>query len=126
MSYTNVLHLGNTQQEWLRKLDFYATEMEFLQGRLSEIILKNTHHTPLSEAEHFQNQFIVQRNNIDELKHTINVHAHLVSEDSRHHAGRVEGTLIDDQEQIEAEVTTLESIVKDIRLDFNKFLAKWM
>ncbi|MFM7300624.1 MAG: hypothetical protein ACKO1R_05725 [Crocinitomicaceae bacterium] len=35
---------------------------------------KNTDKEVLKQVEHFQNQFIIQRNNIDELKHTIKIH----------------------------------------------------
>lgn len=62
-------HEENT--EWKNKLNFYGEEISILSGRLAEITSKNSNKEMLSEVEHFQNQFIIQQNNIDEIKHGI-------------------------------------------------------
>jgi NAD-dependent SIR2 family protein deacetylase len=61
-------------QDWLSRLQFYKEEIYILKERLQEITSKNSSKEALAKAEHFQNQFIVQRNNIDELVHSIKVH----------------------------------------------------
>lgn len=124
MSYTNIMHLGNAHQEWLRALDFYATEVEILKKRLLEIASKNTSKESGAEIEHFQNQFIIQRNNIDELKHSINEHNHKVSEVAKNHAGHIEESYIEEHHKIEEEVREFEKVVNDIRREFNIFLAR--
>ena len=48
--------------DWISKLKFYDDEICILKNRLSEIISKNTQKDILAEAEHFQNQFIIQKN----------------------------------------------------------------
>ncbi len=57
--------------EWLSKLKFYTDEISILKGRLEEIASKNNQQNVLAQVEHFQNQLIVQKNNIDEISHTI-------------------------------------------------------
>ena len=59
--------------DYLNRLEFYTEEIAILKERLSEVTSKNTDKEVLKQVEHFQNQFI-QRNNIDELKHTIKIH----------------------------------------------------
>ena len=125
MIYTNATNLGNASQEWQRALDFYKNELDIMQERLAEVNNKNTGIESRVAAEHFQNQFIIQQNNIAELKHKINGHAHLVFEDAKLHVGRVEETRIVENKKIEAEVMEFENIIKDLRLEFNKYLAKW-
>src|SRR6476661_6091400 len=107
MSYTNAANLGVQHSEWLRTLDFYKEELAILQKRLDEVASKNTAPDAMAKLEQFQNQFIVQRNNIDEYKHSIHEHAHQVYEDLTRHAGKVEETLIDDHKTLEASMTRL-------------------
>jgi len=126
MSYTNATNLGVQHSEWLRTLDFYKDELAILQKRLDEVAAKNTSPDAMARLEQFQNQFIVQRNNIDEYKHSINEHAHQVYEDLTHHAGKVEETLVEDHKKLEASMGQLEKIINDMRKELNAYLSKWM
>ena len=125
MSYTNAINLGHAHQEWLRALDFYETELKILQGRLSEVALKNNGREVSAGVEQYQNQFIVQRNNIDELRHTVNEHVHRVFVDAKVHVGRVEENRVDEHKEIEGAVAQFEKVIKELRHEFNKFAAKW-
>ena len=64
--------------DWINRLEFYKEEIEILKERLAEIANKNSSKLVLSEVEHFQNQFIVQRNNIDEIGHLIKLNENLL------------------------------------------------
>lgn len=55
----------------LRVLEFYEQELEIIQKRLEEIAGDNTGNEVSVNNGHFQNQFLIQNNNIDELKHKI-------------------------------------------------------
>ena len=57
--------------EWTNKLKFYKDELEVLNKRLDEIVSKNNNQDVLKEVEHFQNQFIIQKNNIDNISHDV-------------------------------------------------------
>ncbi len=72
-------HEENT--EWTNKLNFYGEEISILSGRLAEITTKNSNKEMLSEVEHFQNQFIIQQNNIDEIKHGIKMNEESIQRD---------------------------------------------
>lgn len=126
MSYTTVTQCGNDHSTWLKSLDFYDEEFDILENRLVEIVKKNNGHEAMAGVEHFQNQFIVQRNNIDELMHSIKEHAGKVASDSQAHAGRMESVLVDEHNNLHEQFDIFEKIVKDLRLEFNLFLAKWM
>lgn len=126
MTYTNASNLGVEHGIWLGSLDFYEKELDILETRLAEVAGKNTDAEAKAGVEHFQNQFIVQRNNIDELKHKVNEHAHLVFEDAKHHAGHVETSRVNEHKKIDDTVKTFEKIINDLRQEFNNFLSKWM
>jgi len=57
---------------WARSLDFFKQENNYLKNRLSEVVDKTSDKYFLAQAEHFQNQFIIKDEFIDELKHDVN------------------------------------------------------
>ena len=57
---------------WLRSLDFFELENNYLKNRLSDVVDKTNDKYYLAQAEHFQNQFIVKDEFMDELKHDVN------------------------------------------------------
>ena len=126
MSYTTVIHFGSDHLEWLKSIDFYEGELDILEGRLEEIVRKNNGAEAMTGVEHFQNQFTIQRNNIDELRHSINEHAVKVSADAKKHAGKMEAGFVGDHKQLKDRVKIFEKIINDLRQEFNVFLAKWM
>lgn len=126
MSYTTANNLGVEHGIWLSSLDFYEKELGILEERLAEVAEKNTAAEAKAGVEHFQNQFIVQRNNIDELKHSVNEHKHLVFEDAKSHAGHVETARVDEHKKIDESIKTFEKVINDLRHEFNIFLTKWM
>ena len=126
MTYTTVSHCGNDHLEWLKSIDFYEDEFDTLEKRLMEIADKNSGQEVMAGVEHFQNQFMIQRKNISELKHVIKRHTHQVFEDVKEHAGRVEVIQIGDHQKIDEDVTLFEKTINELRQEFNLFLAKWM
>ena len=126
MSYTNASNLGVQHNEWLRKLEFYKEDLDILEKRLLEVSDKNTSTEARAGIEHFQNQFMIQRKNISELKHVIKRHTHQVFEDVKEHAGRVELIQIGDHQKIDEDVTLFEKTINELRQEFNLFLTKWM
>ena len=126
MSYTTVAHFGNDHLEWISNIDFYKDELSVLENRLEEVARKNNGAEAMAGVEHFQNQFIIQCDNMDELRHSINQHTGKVSADAKKHAGRMEAGFVGEHEQLRGRVKTFEKIVNDLRHEFNVFLAKWM
>ncbi len=126
MSYTNVSSLNSLPTEILRGLIFYKEEIKILQDRLEEVSSKNNSFEARQGIEHFQNQFIMHQNNIDELKHTVNLLVEKMTKDAIQHGGRIEKESVIDEEKINDEFVGLEKVIKDMRREFNLFLSKWM
>lgn len=126
MSYTNTANLGSEHSEWLGKLDFYKNEIGILKERLTEIADKNSSLEARAGIEHFQNQFIIQQNNIDEMKHSINENEHMAFEDVKQHAGHVSTVRVDENKKMEEEIKGFEKVMSDLRHEFNLYLTKWM
>ena len=58
-------------REWLNKIDFYYDDLKIMRHRLEEVAARNTNKSLMAQVEHFQNQFVIQRNELDEMKHAI-------------------------------------------------------
>jgi NAD-dependent SIR2 family protein deacetylase len=126
MTYTTTLHCGNEHSQWLKNISFYDDDLDTLEGRLIEIVKKNNSHEAMAGVEHFQNQFIVQRNNIDELRHSINVHSDKVAGEALVHGGKMQSLHVSEHESLREQYESFEKVIKELRHDFNIFLSKWM
>ena len=126
MSYSNSSEIGTQHAEWLRTLEFYKQEIGILKNRLTELAGRNTHPDVMAGIEHFQNQFIVQRNNIDEYHHAVNEHIVRVKHDIKHHANKVDNTVLTEHKKLSEGMAQLEKVINELRQDFNAFLSKWM
>ena len=126
MTYTTVAHCGTEHSHWIKNLGFYDEELDTLEKRLLEIVKKNNGHEVMASVEHFQNQFVVQRNNIDELLHAVHEHDKAVAKDAQEHAGKMKTTELGQHSQLKEQVESFEKIFNDLRHEFNGFLSKWM
>ncbi|MEY4003821.1 MAG: hypothetical protein RIT07_1863, partial [Bacteroidota bacterium] len=68
---TYITDLHRIHIEWNALLDLSIDELKSFEIRLQEIVQGNSSKETLAQVEHFQNQFIRQRELIDELRHDI-------------------------------------------------------
>jgi uncharacterized iron-regulated protein len=126
MSFTNTLKAENKHQEIAHLLDFYNSELTFLENKLSEVVKRNTGKEALSEAEHFQNQFIVQRKTLEELTERLEKNKHFTYLQSADHAGKMDNRLLTDINTIVQETHTFEKIISELRASYKNFLIRWI
>jgi uncharacterized protein (DUF342 family) len=60
--------------EWNKELSFYQDSITTFENRLSELSEDYESLESRKKIEHFQNQFIIQRNAVDKLKNLIQKH----------------------------------------------------
>jgi hypothetical protein len=109
--------------QWLGGLDFYRSEIGVLEQRLQAFASSGMDSDVAREVEHFQNQFIIQRNTIDELRHAIREHVsgfgHAVAE-----AGAMAAGISDDgHAPLKDGYESFEKVIQELRQEFNHFLA---
>ena len=126
MSYTSVSNIGNGHSDAMRGLNFYKEELRILELRLFEVASKNNSFEARQGIEHFQNQFVIQQNNIHDLRHKLDKHDANMAVDANMHAGHVNQVFIQEEQDILNEYRRLEKIIKELRREFNLFLSKWM
>lgn len=126
MKEVNIKHIANLHTDAVRALDFYKQDIQILKKRLEEIAADNTGHEVSQKVEYFQNQFLIQSNNIDELKHNLNQNLGKIEDQIKASAGFLDQNTVTENAAIYDQYLTLEKIVNDIRHEFNSFASRWM
>ena len=127
MDKISITHVRNTHGDWLRGLEFYKQELDILKKRLTEIAGKNTGSEVAKNVEHFENQFKVQVNNIDRLRHDINLNIQSIAvqaESSK--AGYIDNILLARHNALRVQYEVEEKAIRELRAEFMRFSAEWM
>ncbi|MBI3519170.1 MAG: hypothetical protein HY062_07410 [Bacteroidetes bacterium] len=113
-------------KEWASKLAFYKDEIRIMENRLAEIAQKNTSKEILAQTERFQNQLIIQKNQIDEISHLINLDNDTINREINKNSIAVDHRKINDHSELRDRINTFETLIGSLKVDFNTFLSKWM
>jgi hypothetical protein len=120
----NTLH--SEHREWLNKLSFYKDDLQIMQNRLVEIAGKNNSNEFSAGLEHFQNQLIIQREQIDILKHDINEHERSLEKLMIGHPVASDYRKVHDHPEHREKMEQFEHLFASLRKELTDFLAKWM
>ncbi len=122
------LKLGNMKEEhdaWQGRIQFLKKEIETFKSSLGSVVvgdfkLKNA----MASVEHFQNQFILQREQLDIIRHDLKQHENLI-EDVEKGKGKEPSPGLDNVHKVQREkLEQFEKIFHDLRKEFNVFLDK--
>jgi hypothetical protein len=117
-------HEENT--DWLKRIDFYRDELAIMKGRLEEIASKNSRNEVLVQIEHFQNQLLIQRDNMDLIEQAIHMNEKELLDEINLNPTAVDHRKVEYHEREEDLVLTFEKHFQELRGEFNRFLSKWM
>lgn len=117
-------HSENT--EWTSKLNFYKDEIKIMTSRLEEVATKNSSMEVLAEVERFQNQLIIQRNNIDEALHEVKINEESLQAEIKSNPVAVDHRSMEYHAQEKELVDAFEKNFNDLRSEFNEFIGKWL
>jgi hypothetical protein len=123
----SIAHVSNSHSDWLRALSFYKDEIGILRNRLTDIAGKNSSREVMRNVEHFENQFKLQKDNIQVLSHDIKQNIKSIKKellDSS--AGYIDGELADQHFAFNDKFSGEEKVINELRREFNEFAAQWM
>lgn len=126
MEKKNIYSLHEEHKTWLNVLQFYKDDIEVMKKRLEEIASKNTSKEVLAMVEHFQNQLIIQRNNIDELNHAVKQEENAIEKNINNNPVAVDHRSMEDNPKMRDDINSFEKNFAELRKDFIGFIAKWM
>ena len=114
--------------EWLKGLDFYKNELRFWRKKLAVVVMNQNTKDVLREAEHFQNQVIVQENQIDMLRHDVkqfenrlDIEFELISK-----GAKIAPEVLEWENQLRDRMKTFEHIYVDLKHEYYSFLRRNM
>lgn len=80
----------------------------------------------LKKLEHFQNQFIIQRNEIDEFLHAIGLHEDSFVQEVEKNPVAVDHRLFNDHTDERDRFDMFVKLYGELKTDFMDYLRKWM
>lgn len=126
MKQINIKHIASLHTNTLNSLAFYEQEIDVLKKTLEEIASKNTGQEVSEGIEHFQNQFIIHQEKIDELKHAFHSNLHTLEVQLLETTAYAEEDSLEVNEKLYDQYLTEEKLLNELRHEFLRFAAKWM
>lgn len=111
---------------WINSMKFYYDEVKTFENRLAELIERNTKTEVTAQIEHFQNQFIRQKEVAEEIISKCRDHDKFLANQSKDHPIAIDHVLFADHTKLRDEVETYEKIYRELKGEFMTFLTKWM
>ena len=108
---------------WENELNFYADEIKIYEHQLEELVGKHIKEM-LPPLERFQNNFIRQKEVIDELAHEIKIHEHELVQAATSQNGKANYTEHDHQ-AFQEKMDIFKKIYAELKNDFLVFWRKW-
>ncbi len=116
--------LHEERRNWLNILQFTIDEIESMKNRLAEIVAANTKTEITAQVEHFQNQFILQRDVLDVLRHDINETEMMMAKQIEANPVATERKTAPDHAPLRERMDTFERLFNELKQEFNTFAAK--
>ena len=126
MQTTSVKNIDNKHGEWANSLGFYKDELKIFTERLREVAAKNTALGTMQLVEHFQNQFLIQSENIDILQHDIHQHVSILAIEVLQHAALIDRHELASHLLLKERVEKEADIFKNLKAAFMGFLSRVM
>jgi hypothetical protein len=107
---------------WLRSLEFLRQENSHLKNRLAEVVDGSTDRDFLAQAEHFQNQFIIKDEYLDEIRHDVNGQERSLQGQARRRETGMDELLRQVQRRLRGQMDYLEREFTGLRNEFNDYI----
>ena len=118
-----LLDMHAQHAEWQNKIKFYRSELDNLNKRLDEVVLSKPPQELMATIEHFQNQFTVQSEVLDIMRHDFKQHENAI-EAKQENMKNFDSSLLDNHKSHEERLDQFEKLFKELRDEFNGFLQK--
>ncbi len=120
---TSIYSQHEEHTSWLNKLSFYNDEIVVMQKRLEEVNSKNTGMEVRKSVDHFQNQFIIQKNAAEDIRRHIKGEEKALQHEIKSNPVAVDHRKTDDHVDERSMVEHFETNFNALRKEFNAFLA---
>ncbi|HEU4903950.1 MAG TPA: hypothetical protein VFT06_14190 [Flavisolibacter sp.] len=107
---------------WMNELSYCKQEISIFESHLEELVGKNNDMVARAQVEHFQNQFIRQKEVIDELKHKLNVSERQLAGFVKELSGMgLESIKMDNHGNLREDMKMFRQIYNELKDEFRRF-----
>ena len=118
-----LLELHSEHNEWQNKIKFYRGELKQLNDQLAEIVSRKPSTDAMISIEHFQNQFTVQNEVMDIMRHDFKQHENAI--EAKHHSLNANDPgLNENHESHKERLAQFEKLFHELRNEFHEFSQK--
>jgi len=112
---------------WINELKFFEDEILTFERRLEEMAKR---HLPkqevMVELEHYQNQFIRQKEVINDLKHDIRMHEQYLTKKVGANPDSFDQPEFTDHVHLRERMEVFRRIYDDLKSEFYRYAARWI
>lgn len=108
---------------WSNELSFVEDELKIFEHRLEKLVNTLQDRDMLARLEHYQNQFIRQKEVLDQLQHDIKVHEQQISR-MLQNGQEPDDSNLSRHLKVEDEMSTFRKIYGELKSTFFKFMAE--
>lgn len=121
---TTIPKLHSEYSIWMNELNFCKEEIRIFERHLENVINRNKAVEITAQVEHFQNQFIREKEVIDELKHKLNIsEKQLVGLVKELSGLGLESIKLDNHPKLRDDMRVFRKIFTELKQDFRQFEA---
>ena len=120
---SHVSHIGVEHNDWLRGIAFYLDEIKILEHRLSELSQFLENGESKIQVEHFQNVFIVHRDNLERLQSDIQTNLQHIEHDVDQMANHLSNRTMAEHDAMRDRYVQLIKALQEVRHDFGRFFV---
>ncbi len=121
-----IYDLHHEHQEWLNKLSFYKDDLKVMQNRIEEVAKNYTSKEFQAMVDHYQNQFLIQGERINQLKHEIKSNETVLQNNVKANATAVDHRTMPDHSEQREKMDRFEEIFAELRAELLTFLSKYL
>ena len=122
--FNSDLHFEHKQ--WRRELFFWEDELKSFQNRLKELLKRWTDTKMLAQLEHYQNQFIIQEEVINQFQDEIFLHETNIAAHYKKGEDVLNEDLVKKHIEFRNHMEVQRNIYTNLKKEFYRFLSEYM
>ena len=107
---------------WQNEIVRYKDELSTMKDQLAAIVAKHPPREVPASAEHFQNQFILQRDVIDRMRHDFKQYENRI-EDEQKSGSEASGDLVKERDAYKSRLGDFDRLFHELKNEFEVFKA---
>ncbi len=113
-------------QQWNAELAFWKDELKSFNNRLNELVTRWTNKDVLAKLEHYQNEFVLHGNVIEDLQESIEEHEIRIAGQFKSGTNALDTIMSKKHIEFRDRMETQREIYADLKKDFFRFLSENM